>query len=386
MKEMLRSWLGRFRAYWKLAVVGFVLAAAAGTAALAYGVGIFAMERHRGFFAPVWSEDGTTVYFVERETRGVVWGLGWEFFSPPANTYVISDRISIWRMDKGGDAREKLASFRDSPVEGRITQHYRGRIFNTMAALLTPGASGLTFRIRMDIPMVPRSEQWSLNGLWRPDLQTVARWRRKWAGNMGAGEQVLKNGIELIAIKGVESYPTAILAVDAEFNYRVLVKNGKFERLYPDGVPRPLIAEVSRRKDIERIRTLRRVKAELMAKYKAEGMNENDAFLKAYDEMERLGYYPKSPRLVATLMDRAPEGIRVFEIPAQRFEVGLYRDIANAIAQPGAEVKTDTGSYLRYLDDNTGPELRAWRQSGHDRFAVQSGGKLYLLQVHRFKN
>lgn len=378
--------LGSLRAHWKLAVGVFVLLAVVATGAAAYASGILTLERHRGFFAPVWSEDGKSVYFVERVTYGLVWGLGWESFTPPANAYIFSDRIGLRRIDASGGAVEMLADFKGSPVEGRVTRHYRGRIFNTMAARLTPGADGLAFGVRMDIPKLPRSEEWSVSGLWRRDRPALPGWRRKWAGNMAAGEQVLKNRIELITVKGVESYPAAILAVGADRGYRVLVKNKTFRRLYPNGVPRRLIAEVSRRKDIERIRTLRRVKAELMAKYMAEGKNEGDAYLKAYDEMERLGYYPKRPRLVATSVDRAPEGVRVFEIPAQRFRVGLYQDIARAIAQPGAEVKTDTGTYLKYLDDNTGPELRAWRRAGNDRFAVRSGGRLYLLQVRRYKN
>jgi hypothetical protein len=372
MKEKLLAVLGTLKAHWKLGIAVLVLFVVVGTGALAYSMG-------------VWSEDGKKIYFVERVTRGFIWGFGWEHFTPPASVYVLSDRIGLRRVDQWGSAVEDLANFKGSPVEERTTKHYRGRIFTTLAARLKPRAGGLDFRVKMDIPKVPRSEQWSLTGLWRSAKTSLPGWRQIWAGNMAAGEAVLKNGIELIAIKGRESYPAAILAVNADDSYRVLVKNKHFRSLYPNGVPPRLIAQKSLRKRIERSRQLRRVQGELMARHKAEGKNEGTAALETHDEMERLGFYQKAPRLVATLVDRVPKGVRVFEIPAQRFQVGLYQDIARAMARPGTEVKTDTGTYLKYSGDNTGPELKAWRRAGNDRFAVRVGAKLYLLQVRRFK-
>ncbi|MDX1484481.1 MAG: hypothetical protein R3229_08370 [Alphaproteobacteria bacterium] len=378
-------WQG-LKTHWKLALAVIVLIAVSATGALAYVSGILTIERHRGFFAPVWSEDGASVYYVERSTRGLIWGFGWEFFTPPARAYVLSDRFGLRRVGMWDGKIERLADFdKDSPLVGRTTKHYRGRIFNTLSARLTPGPGGLAFRIRMQVPKVPGAEHWSLAGLWRSDRAAEAAWERKWTSHVGVGEEVLKNGFELIAIKGVESYPAAILAVDAGGDYRVLVKNARFRRLYPQGVPRRLIQQVSRRKAIERSRMLRRVQAELMAKYLAEGDNDGTARLKTHDEMERLGYYPKSPRLIARLVEIPPDGVRVFTIPAQRFRVGLYQDIARAIAKPGAEVKTDTGTYLKYADDVTGPELKAWREAGNDRFAVRTEGKLYLMEVRRFE-
>lgn len=385
MSDFAPSLWGRLKARWKLAL-GILFLVVVLTAALtAYLTGILTMERHRGFFAPVWSADGKTIYFVERNTRGFVWGLGWEFFSPPANTYVVSDRVILRRMTLWDAEAAPLADFTGGPVEGRTTHHYRGRIFGILQARLSPEKDALAFRIGMSVPKVPRSEQWALTGRWRPGQPPKAKWEEAWPGQMGAGEDVLRNGIELIAIKGRESYPSAILAVNADGTYRVLAKNGQFRGLYPEGVPLRLIDEVSRRKRIERARELRRVQAELMAKHRAGGMNEAEAMLKTHDEMERLGYYPRSSRIVAKKVDAAPEGVRVFAIPPARFRVGLYQDIARAIARPGKEVKTGTGTYLKYGDDVTGPQLKAWRQAGHDRFAVRVGDALYLLEVKRHK-
>lgn len=376
---------GRLRAHWKLALGAGMVAIVTSAALAAYLTGIATFERHQGFFAPVWSKDGRTIYFVERETRGFIWGLGWEFFSPPANAYALSDRVGLRRMDLWDQTAEPIADFTGGPVEGRTTQHYRGRIFGILRARLTSAKDGLRFRIGMDVPKVPRSEQWALTGTLREGATPKAQWEQAWPGQMGGGEDVLRGGIELIAIRGRESYPAAILAVSADGSVRVLAKNNQFRSLYPSGVPPRLIAEASRRKRIEHARQLRRLQAELMAKHRSSGLDETAARLKTHDELERLGYYPRSPRIVATKLAKAPEGVRVFAIPRQRFEVGLYRDIAQAIAQPGTMIRTDTGSYLKYGNDLTGPELKAWRRAGNDRFAVQVGGMLYLLAVKRFK-
>jgi hypothetical protein len=106
--------------------------------------------------------------------------------------------------------------------------------------------------------------------------------------------------------------------------------------------------------------------------------------MRAYDEMEELGYLPKDPRLVATLVATLPSDVRVFDIPADYFVVGLFQDIAEAMSKPGEEVHTGTGTYLKYYDDDLGPRLKDWRAAGNDRFAVRTGGQLYLLEVRRF--
>ena len=347
-------------------------------------IGVLAVERHQGFFAPVWAADGQHVYVIERQTFGIVWGFGWEFFTPPANTYVISDRFTLARLDTASGKLERLERFDGSPVTGRVTQHYRSRIFNFASARLLPGEQGVEILIRMDVPRVPRSENWALAGTWRAGQPSNARWESKWAGNTAAPDEVLANGVELMTVPGKEAYPAAVLAVEADGAYRVLLKNGDFKSLYSGGVPPEKIAERARRADIERVREFTRVNTELKTKYKTQGLNDNAAALRAYDDMEELGYLPKSPRLVASVANRLSPDVRVFEIPQEYFRVGLFQDIAAAIAAPNSEVKTSTGDYLKYYDDDLGPQLRAWREAGNDRFAVRTAGRLYLLQVRRF--
>ena len=253
-----------------------------------------------------------------------------------------------------------------------------------MSARIVPTDDGVEFAVRMNVPRVPSSEQWSLAGIWRSDQPSNAQWTGKWAGNMARPDAVLMNSVELLTARGREAFPAAVLAVEADGAYRVLIKNRDFDRLYPDGVPARQIAERGNREQIERGREFRRVQTELTAKYHAQGLNEGAATLRAYDDMEELGYLPKSPRLVATAVNAPPSGVRMFDIPPDYFRVGLFQDIAAAIAAPEQEVKTSTGTYLKYYDDELGLRLKAWRNAGNDRFAVRTGGALYLLEVRRF--
>jgi hypothetical protein len=375
------SWIRR---HWKAATVLLTATAVVAVFALAQLIGIFAMERHEGFFAPVWSADGQQVYYIERNTRGLVWGLGWEMFTPPASAYVFSDRLTLRRLDIASGKTEVLERFDGSPVTGRVTKHYRGRIFNFMSARIGPTDAGVEFLVRMNVPRVPRSETWALAGTWTANQPSKAQWTGKHAGNTAAPDAVLTNGIELITVRGRESFPAAVLAIEADGSYRVLIKNGKFARLYRDGVPPRHIADRSNRTRIERSRELTRVRTDLVDKHKAQGLNDGEAILRANDDMEELGYRPKSPRILATPLEELPPDVRVFEIPNEYFRVGLFQDIAAAIAAPDSEVKTSTGTYLKYYDDEVGLRLKEWRNAGNDRFAVRTGGALYLLEVRRF--
>jgi hypothetical protein len=382
MSYLQRVWQ-RLRVHWKAATVLLTASAVVAVFALAQLIGIFTIERHQGFFAPVWDADGRHVYVIERDTRGVVWGFGWEFLTPPASAYVLTDRLTLRRLDSASGKSQALERFDGSPVVGRVTKHYRGSIFNFMSARVVPTDAGVEFAVRMNVPRVPSSEQWSLAGMWRPDQLSNAEWRGKSAGSTARPDQVLMNGVELMTARGREAFPAAVLAVEADGSYRVLVKNRDFDRLYRDGVPPRQIAERANRDRIERGREFRRVQAELTAKYQAQGLNEGAATLRAYDEMEELGFLPKSPRLVATAVSAPPADVRVFDIPPDYFRVGLFQDIAAAIAAPNSEVKTSTGTYLKYYDDELGLRLKAWRNAGNDRFAVRTGGALYLLEVRR---
>ena len=356
-------------------------AAAAAAIALVALSGLVRVESHRGFFAPAWSADGRSVWFLERRTRGITWGLGWEFFSPPAWARVLDDELSLRVLDvASGDARTVLA-IAGSPLPGRTTRNYRGRIFNTLSAGIDATGPVLRFSARLSIPVVPRSETWHVAGTWPHDGAPPA-WSREWAGHPSASEPVLRDGIELMISDGPESYPAAILAVHADGRHDVLLESEDFDALYPHGVPARWLAERSRREQIERVREFRRTHAELVERFRADGMSEHAASLAAYERMKQTGHLPKDPTVTAHVVDAPPPEEPVFEIPPEYFEVGLFRDIAAAIGAPGTAVATGTGDYLRYRDDDVGVRLREHR-TRHDRFHVRSAGTLYRLDVQR---
>jgi hypothetical protein len=346
-------------------------------------LGLFAVERYTGFFAPVWDAQGDGIHYVERNSFGVVWGFGWEMFTPPAYSYVVRDEFALRHLELGASEPTTLAHWPASPVEKRVTRNYRGRIFNAASARVEVVPEGVSYRINMSIPRVPTSEAWSIEGTWSQAAGASGAWRAESAGPTPGSERALVGGIELLTVRGRESYPAAVLAVDADGNADVLVRNDAFDDIYPDGVPAETIVEASRREQIERVREFRQVQGELEARYEGEGLNEGAATLQAYRDMEELGLLPRRPRMVAIPVGEAPADVRMFEIPADYFDVGLFSDIAEAIASPGTEVDTSTGSYLQYYDDELGPRLRAWREAGNDRFAVRTGGRTYVLMVTR---
>lgn len=362
-----------------LIALGIVVAGGLALATL----GLVTVERHTGFFAPVWDAEGEGIYFIERDTLGVAWGFGWEHFTTPAYSYVVRDDFSLRHLEIAESEAVTLARWRASPVEGRITRQYRGRIFNVVSARIDPSPEGASYLVKMDIPRVPSSEQWSLEGTWSEAAGASGEWRQAWAGPTPVPDRVLVGGVEVLTVPGRESYPAAILAVGPQGEIRVLARNRDFDDLYPGGVPASEIAERSWREEIERGREFRRVRSDLVARYLDEGLNEGAAILQANRDMEELGLLPKRPRLVATTIDEVPPDLRVFEIPADYFKVGLFQDIAAAIAAPGTEVDTDTGTYLKYYEDELGPRLKQWREEGNDRFAVMTGGQAYVLTVSR---
>lgn len=369
----LRWWIG-----------GIVLSGIAAVMAVVWWLGLVSIAHYTGYFAPVWDDRAEGVYYLQRDTYGVSWGMGWEHFSPPAYAYVISDSFSLRHLKPGERGPQVLQTWRGSPVQGHVTRNYRGRIFNILSARIAPDTDGAELTMKLSIRRVPRSETWVLKGRWQPSRPMQAKWAQSVTGYTSTVDEVLQNGVEVMIVRGAESFPAAIISVIATGEHQALVRNDRFAGLYPDGVPQKWIAEHSSRARIERSRELNRVKSGLVARHERAGMNNSAATLKAYEDMEELGYFPKRPRLVATKVATAPDGLRVFEIPPDYFTVGLFRDIAEAIAEPGALIDTGTGTYLKYYDDDLGPRLKAWRNDGNDRFAVKTGGTIYVLEVKRF--
>jgi len=94
------------------------------------------VQSHEGYFSPVYSPDGSEVYFIARESRSLVAGLGFESLTPPAYVAVWHDRFSLRKLDPGTGRVEILKSWPASPVEGRHMRTYRGRVFSTASTQL----------------------------------------------------------------------------------------------------------------------------------------------------------------------------------------------------------------------------------------------------------
>jgi hypothetical protein len=354
------------------------------TGIFGYAIGLYGYERHSGFFAPVWDEADKTVIALRRTTSGFVWGFGWEFFSPPASSYVTSDTFELLRIDPGQRKQEVLARWHGSPLLGRVTRHYRGRIFNYISAQLAPSEKDVRVRVRMSIPRVPSSEVWGIDTMWKPEQAFQANWVEGFPGGLARPEATLTAGREVLTVPGKEGFDVAVLVVDADGSHSILIKSDDFDALYPDGIPSKLLAERSNRKQIEKVRDFRKVKAELVERFMSEeGLREGDAILRAYDEMEKLGYLPRKPRITATLVQELPADTSVFDIPRLYLEAGLFQDIAKAIVSPGTAVKTGLGTYLKYNEDDLGPRLRAFREAGGNRFGVRIDDRLFLIEQGR---
>ena len=341
------------------------------------------VEGHRGYFAPAWDPAGRHVYFVQRDSFGVTWGFGWEHFSPPANAYLFSDAIRLRRLVRATGEIETLATWEHTPAAGRVLQGYRGRIFQIMSARVDPDDDGADYRIDLRITRVPTSEQYTARGRWPADGPAPSSMQTGVGGAVGASDQALVAGREVLTLPGRESHPAAIIEIRDDGVYEVLVRNADFAAVYPDGIPTGIIRERSRRAHITRLREFKRVKEGLVARYEAEGLNEGAATLKAYDRMEELGYLRRSPRLVAEALEAPSGNAPVFDISDEEFRVGLFTDIKAAIDAPGAEVKKSIGRYVIHRDFDTSRRLNDWLAGGNTEFVIRSGGRYFRVTLRR---
>jgi hypothetical protein len=340
--------------------------------------GLLAVESHRGYEGAVWSRNADAIYYLERETRGIVTGMGWEFFSPPARVRVLSDTVTLRRLDRV-DARDVALHRLDvTPHTDRFIPRYRSRIFGLLRSRIDPGPP-LALSLAISVPVQPRSETWVYRAESTSGGMTGSGWHEGPATGITPGEAVLVNDRELMVVRGSEGYGKAIVAQDADGRIEILRSRPGFSLT---DVALEALAQRSRRTSIERVRHFRETHAELVERYRAEGMRAGEASLAAYDTMQEMGLLPADPTVTARpARDPAPSE-PIFKIPARYFEVGLFRDIAAAIAEPGTAVQTSTGDYLKYGDDDVGVRLRKWRRE-HDSFVVQIDGKRWRLTVAR---
>ena len=363
---------------------------------LAAGVAFLLLSHtlsEEGFYSPVYSPDGSEVFFIARETSGLVLGFGFECFSPPAHVFVWKDRFTLLRLLVEDGSVEIAKTWPGSPLERRWLHTYRGRLFTVPSTRLRwNDQSGLQYRVRLRTPRQPTADHFFLNGEWRstgeesPDSNT---WQQGWTETSGHNESPLSGEWEVMPARGEQAYPCALVAHNAKTSeLKVLLATPTCDRVYPAGIHFSDVEQFSRREQIERIRLLKSTKEELKRQALAEGLTEHGAALKAIDQMQELGFYPRPPQLVAQALDeqeaRALEQRGalepLFSITEMEFRVGLFQDIERAIKAPGTEVER-SGKYVIHRDYSTSQKLNRFFESGERLFYVGTQGRTYRLEL-----
>lgn len=371
-----------------LAIAGITVMLAAALAWALGGIpGLAQRHNLQGVFAPVYDAAGTHVYFIHRNTRGWSFGRGWEHFTPPARARASRDEFSLRRLDLQSGRVEELAGWSRSPLVARPLSTYRNRIFTPIAARIRVLGDSVDFAVRMSIPTQPTSEQYRLSGRWTPGSGTSAEWEEGHAEVSGYGERRLNGRWEVMTVSGPESYPSAIVAFDAETeDVRVLVETDAFDSIYREGIPTERFHQQARREQIERSEHLRDTHAELLERFRGEGLSEMEAALATTREMQRLGLYPKPTMLVAHPVgpDESPaDELPSFVIEEGEMASGVFYDIEAALAKPGVEVEKSMGSYIIHRDYENSARLNAYLSDGGLRYYVTVDGATYLMTVVR---
>ena len=369
-----------------LAIV-LVLVVAAGLLLLAQ------VQSHEGYFAPVYSPDGSEVYFIARRSMGPRCGTRNRVFTPPAYVFVWHDRFSLRKLDPDTGRVEILKSWPASPVEGEYMRTYRGRAFSTASTQLRwVDEKNLEYRIGMRVPTQPASERYFVSRIWNNvtnEMVEKDQWNQDWLAISGGSEPTLSGDWEVIAAKGEEAFPCAIVALhSSSTEVRVLLKDSACDRVYPDGISPTDVEQYSRRDDIERIRDFKDAYERLTAEGLAAGMTPHEASSYVTRGMRELGHYDTPPQLVARLLsEREVAALRreqalepIFTIIEMQFTVGLFRDIEQAIRNSGQEFDK-AGKYIVHNDYTTSQELNAALGSGVEQFYIGYSGRTYEMKI-----
>ena len=356
------------------------------------------LQEHEGYFSPVYSPDGTAVYFIHRESQGLVTGFGWESFTPPAHVFVWKDRFSLRKLDQASGAVETLHRWPASPIENRRLRTYRGRAFTYPRTRLSwvEGAH-LEYKISLSIPVQPSAEQHYVSRMWNNvenRLIEEGDWTQGWTSTAGDDVSPLSGDWELILAKGRETYPCALAAFNSrEQTVRVLLETDVCPDVYPDGIRAADLAPQARRPSIERIQELTDVQERLTQEGLDAGMSEYEASLHVSRRMRDLGYYPKPPQLIARRLGadeaerfrREGEQAALFPIEEMEFRVGLFTDIEKATDNPGEEFDK-AGKYIIHSDYTTSQALNAYLGSGPKTFHVERRGEVYEMTITKPAN
>ncbi len=376
----------RRRTKWLLA--GLAGLALVPIAAAIWLLGLVTIERHVGYFGPAFSTGGNAVYFLERRSSGVTWGFGWEHFTPPARARAWSDTLRLRRLDLSSGAVATLEAWDRTPIVGRTLSQYRGRVFNHLQAALIPRDDGsVEYRLELALPRVPTADVYRLRGLWAAGPQ---RQRGEWNGAPAAGpglsQPVVDADRELFTLAGPESFPAAIVLLDhADKSIQVLQQAPAYAAQYPTGPTLASLMTISRKADHDHSREMARIQRERVAAYRAQGLTEVEALLRAGRDLRDLGYYPKPQRWVATALTpqalEAYGGLQRLDLAEMEFKVGLFPDLEQAMASPGTEIDRRFGRYLRHRDYDSSERLNTLLETGTSEFLVARAGRVFHFRL-----
>ena len=380
-----------------LSVVTCAVLAAVAWAFVRGALGLGGAETYEDYFAPVYSPDGQYVYFVERRVNGSAHETrrGDLFFSSSKyDVFVEKDTFTLKRLHVQSGQIEELVRLSPSPIEGRRYEVIGSAFQSARAKLRFTKEARLEFKVCLTIDQVPTAKEYSWSGVWVEAQQAaeIGRfWEERYCEASGYDEWPLFGDWEVMQVYGGRLVSSVAIVA---YNHvtgavKVLVKNKEYDRLYPRGVPIAKLLENSHRAAIERLQTMLRTHEELLQKYKAMGMGEVQALLRTGKDMQRLGYYPKTPTIVARRLSREEaaktdlDKDALFSIAKGEMESGIFPDIERAIAKPGEEIDKNSDVYLTHRDYSTSGRLNTFLNTGKKQFYVRYLGATYELTIKK---
>lgn len=345
-----------------------------------------------GFYSPIFDPDARVVTYIQREVTAWDWGPGWESFSPPAFVRISRDTFRLRQYDLLTETITTLRTFPESPLAGLTHRHYRNRLYGLPRVMLRyeRETGQLEYEIAVRILSQPSSTSYRIYRWWNnrtKQIEQPKNWLLDSDRMQGLNEDRLRGDVELLALPGPEGMPCAIVSWDHRTNFpKVLVKSSAFEKQYPEGIPLQVLAELSEKKQIERLRTVRSEHERFYQEHLAQGLGDGAARLAAIEDMQEVGYFPKDPTLTARVVEPGEQesALPVFAISQTEMESGIFNDIAAAVQRPGTTVKNNGYGYIIYSGYETSRMLNDYLKTGALAYRVLYQGRLYELQIRKY--
>jgi hypothetical protein len=344
-----------------------------------------ALTESESVLGPAFSPSGQNLYFLKRNSKGMVSGPGIEFFTPPARVEFISDRISLVEMQVSTGQSSTVCTWEIPHDAQRVHFEYRGSIFGIVHSELNwQNESLMNYTIGADVLPDPpnlKVPEWKV-GTWNPLTKKCVDtkdWDRAFR-TAGPNEDSVSRDQEVFTY----GFDQAIVSYFQDGHFRV----------YYDSLHRPdsvIIKDLRQalsagklqfnRERYERLSLIKNTEAELVRKFQNQGMEGMGAQLAAIDEMERLGYYPRPRRIAAYAVSSSVAGLSTIEIDIKEFKSGHFYDILAAVESPGQRIILEGDSYP---DNPTSEKLNQIIGSGQKQFLVKiSGEDLHKLSIER---